>query len=220
MKGVYPKVIACDYDGTLFDRDLPNVRAVNKVARQCIEKGIIFIIITGRNDTIFQHLCCDCIVIGSNGCKVSVVIDGKPHTVSSKPLSWDDINHIISVYHMMGVKPDRKGYDFFKSPVFIEETKVSVVLGHDQEKQVKELRKALPRFTVGWGALPFADISHKTNKKTALDKLLKELKIKREDVIVIADDGDNNKELLTYPNSYQVIDVSETYAIINNILKG
>lgn len=164
----------------------------------------------------------------------------KVEKIFSNSISINIIKKIIEIYTKLKIKPDSKARLFFKEylnkkipedlmpknyfelsnkhdgRVFAELVKVSLVLPSSILKQkqiIKDLRKDLSGLglNVGWGGIPFADISKEliSNHKIIDGKLLmvkniiKYLKIKDTQVVTFGDTpNDNNKGLLSLPYSF------------------
>ncbi len=164
----------------------------------------------------------------------------KVEKIFSNAINISEIKKIIELYIKLKINPDIKAKLFFKKylekkmpedlmpkkyfklsrqyegEIFAELVKISLVLPSDVPKQkqaIKILRKKLSGYglNVGWGGIPFADISKelKLNKKIIDGKLLmvkniiKYLNIKDTQVATFGDTpNDNNKGLLSLPYGF------------------
>ncbi len=256
------KVIAADYDGTLYDRYDKNYNSLLKIielAYSVTKKRISFAFVSGRNTTleielreIIPKFCekqnTDMTIwhSGGNGMnlnKISYLLKSKTLKIEkffSNTITINEVKESIKIYQQLKIVPDLKSQLFFKNyleknipddlmpkkylelskqsegKIFAEAVKVSLVLPTSKEKQkqiIKILRKKLSRFdlNVGWGGIPFADVSKKLklNNKVIDGKLLmvkniiKYLNIKDTQVATFGDTpNDNNKGILSLPYSF------------------
>jgi len=260
------KLIAADYDGTLYDRYDPIYNDINKVvelAYLVTKNKIHFAFVSGRNTTLeielreIIHQFCRKKKInltiwrsGGNGMNLSkITYTSQPHDINIQKIYSNNINIemakiIIKTYEDLNIKADPKSQAFFKKfleknlpedlvpksflklaqpyqgKVFAESVKVSLVLPtnpKEQERYIMLLRKKLSKYNsiyklnVGWGKIPFADVSKKLEYKgkqidgklLMVKNIIKELKIDESQVATFGDaPNDNNRGLLSLPYSF------------------
>lgn len=255
-------VIACDYDGTLFDRadaQYNNLAEIIKLASQVTNAGIEFAFVSGRNTTLqvglrelipqyCQNQKKDLRVwySGGNGMNLQKIYYTYAkdrldiQKIFNNSLSNDELNTIVDVYDNLNINPDKKSQCFFQlflekelpedlipkklcalsrqyqGKIFAETVKVTLVLPtpvQEQKKYIKKLRNKLTPFglNVGWGGIPFADISKEIRdgisivdgKYFMVKKMIEALKITDHNVVTFGDTpNDNNQGLLQFPYSF------------------
>ncbi|OGK42574.1 hypothetical protein A3A46_01670 [Candidatus Roizmanbacteria bacterium RIFCSPLOWO2_01_FULL_37_13] len=134
-KGI--KLIACDYDGTIFDRNDPNYDDPWKtieLAYEVSKKDIEFAFVSGRNTTLelplrdlipqFCKKVNSNLTIwrsGGNGMNLSRITYTpdpkkiKVEEIYSNSISLNELKIAIKVYEKFNIKPDKKGKAFFQS---------------------------------------------------------------------------------------------------------
>lgn len=256
------KLIACDYDGTIFDRNdqyYNDPMKVIQLAYDVRQKGIEFAFVSGRNTTLelplrnlipkFCRKKGTNLTIwrsGGNGMSLSRITytpdpkEIRVEEIYSNSISLKELKTAIKVYEKLNIRPNEKGKIFFQSflvqdlpadlvppkflqiarpykgKFFAETVKVTFVLPsseREQEKYIKLFREKLGPFglSVGWGRIPFADITKKLllygkevdGKKLMVNAIKKKLKIKDEQIVTFGDaPNDNNAGLLSFPYSF------------------
>lgn len=256
------RVIAVDYDGTVYhrgDKEFNSLEKVLNLAYAVYKSGKEFVFVSGRNTTLelelreigdkFAKKIGDTFSVwrsggtGMNLEKITFFPDDRQVFVKcmySNTLGIEKIKIAIKEYLKLDIVADEKSKTFFKSFLdkklpeylvpktyfalakpyegrfFAEKVKVTFVLPSsidEQEKYIKVLRKKLKPYdlSVGWGRLPFADVSKNlrvddkiTDGKLFMMKyIIKKLKINKYQVATFGDSPmDNNRGLLSFPYSF------------------
>ena len=192
------KVLASDFDLTLYVDDLEIVKKNVMAIRYFIKNGNLFGIITGRNysdikvllnqyDIPYHYLICQ------DGAKL---FDSMDYCFSTVSLSREDIVRIVPVleeYH----------FDYYLDDGYNETTnmddcvKVVGVIGNRREEAQKVVDILIKEGFYAYLSMYYINIlDSSVNKKNALEKLLVHADCYKEDLYVIGDSV-NDLEMLT-----------------------
>lgn len=256
------KIIAVDYDGTVYDRYDPNFNKLEKVvmlAKDVYNSGMEFAFISGRSTTLELELRDLGSKIskdtgenfsiwrsggtGMNLDKLSFTCTSdevEVENVYSNSLSFEEVKLALNEFLKLKIEADTYSKSFFNNFLekdlpeylvprefkelavpyeglfFAEKVKITFVLPKNEDEQercVEVLRKKLEKYglSVGWGRLPFADVSKQLilngesvdGKMYMVKMLIKRLNINENQVVTFGDSPkDNNKGLLSFPYSF------------------
>ena len=192
------KVLASDFDLTLYVDDLEIVKKNVMAIRRFMKNGNLFGIITGRNysdikvllnqyDIPYHYLICQ------DGAKL---FDSMDYCFSTVSLSREDIVRIVPVleeYH----------FDYYLDDGYNETTnmddcvKVVGVIGNRREEAQKVVDILIKEGFYAYLSMYYINILNSSvNKKNALEKLLVHADCYKEDLYVIGDSV-NDLEMLT-----------------------
>ena len=192
------KVLASDFDLTLYVDDLEIVKKNVMAIRYFMKNGNLFGIITGRNysdikvllnqyDIPYHYLICQ------DGAKL---FDSMDYCFSTVSLSREDIVRIVPVleeYH----------FDYYLDDGYNETTnmddcvKVVGVIGNRREEEQKVVDILIKEGFYAYLSVYYINIlDSSVNKKNALEKLLVHADCYKEDLYVIGDSV-NDLEMLT-----------------------
>ena len=192
------KVLASDFDLTLYVDDLEIVKKNVMAIRRFMKNGNLFGIITGRNysdikvllnqyDIPYHYLICQ------DGAKL---FDSMDYCFSTVSLSREDIVRIVPVleeYH----------FDYYLDDGYNETTnmddcvKVVGVIGNRREEAQKVVDILIKEGFYAYLSMYYINIlDSSVNKKNALEKLLVHADCYKEDLYVIGDSV-NDLEMLT-----------------------
>ena len=192
------KVLASDFDLTLYVDDLEIVKKNVMAIRRFMKNGNLFGIITGRNysdikvllnqyDIPYHYLICQ------DGAKL---FDSMDYSFSTVSLSREDIVRIVPVleeYH----------FDYYLDDGYNETTnmddcvKVVGVIGNRREEAQKVVDILIKEGFYAYLSMYYINIlDSSVNKKNALEKLLVHADCYKEDLYVIGDSV-NDLEMLT-----------------------
>ena len=192
------KVLASDFDLTLYVDDLEIVKKNVMAIRYFMKNGNLFGIITGRNysdikvllnqyDIPYHYLICQ------DGAKL---FDSMDYCFSTVSLSREDIVRIVPVleeYH----------FDYYLDDGYNETTnmddcvKVVGVIGNRREEAQKVVDILIKEGFYAYLSMYYINIlDSSVNKKNALEKLLVHADCYKEDLYVIGDSV-NDLEMLT-----------------------